>query len=407
MFYFLSKAIDFLIMPLSIVFFILIYSFLTKSNRRRKLALGFGIASLALASNSYLVTKAINAWEPKFVNLAEVKKTYDVGILLSGGLITMSTPRQDHPAMGNHGDRLLQTYLLYKHGKIRKILITGTSGEMQMTRKVGETLLALLGRTVSPSVVSQVAKTLDAAVAAFHRRPLSNRYQALMLDGVVLARKTGAGALRRPVLVALGLRPDGRKEIIDFRLAGSESAAEWERFLTDLHHRGLTGQGLDMICVDGGKGLLAALPIVLPQIPVQRCWAHKIRNVLDKVRKADQPKVKRALHKIMHAANVPQARSAARRLADRFQAQYPAAVACLRDDLDELLTCFRYKTQADRRAVRTTNAIERRFREVRRRTRPMGTFQDKTSMDRILFAVFTHENKSQGISTPFLLTHNN
>ncbi len=275
------------------------------------------------------------------------------------------------------------------------------------TRKVGETLLALLGRAVSATTVSQVAKTLDAAVAAFHRRPLANRYQALMLDGVVLARKTGAGALRRPVLVALGLRPDGKKEIIDFRLAGSESALEWERFLSDLYRRGLTGEGLDMICVDGGKGLLKALPIVLPQIPVQRCWAHKIRNVLDKVRKADQPKVKRALHKIMHAANVPQARSAARRLADRFEAQYPAAVACLRDDLDELLTCWRYKTDDQRRAVRTTNAIERRFREVRRRTRPMGTFQDRTSMDRILFAVFTHENKSQGVSTLFLMTHNN
>jgi transposase-like protein len=95
------------------------------------------------------------------------------------------------------------------------------------TRKVGETLLALLGRSVSPSTVSQVAKTLDAAVAAFHRRPLQDRYQALMLDGVVLARKTGAAALRRPVLVALGLRHDGKKEIIDFRLAASESAAEW------------------------------------------------------------------------------------------------------------------------------------------------------------------------------------
>ena len=57
--------------------------------------------------------------------------------------------------------------------------------------------------------------------------------------------------------------------------------------------------------------------------------------------------------------------------------------------------------------MRTTNAIERRFREVRRRTRPMGVFQDKTSMDRILFAVFTHENKMQGLSTPFLVTHNN
>jgi putative transposase len=257
------------------------------------------------------------------------------------------------------------------------------------------------------ATVSQVAKTLDAAVAAFHRRPLHNRYKALMLDGVVLARKTGAGALRRPVLVALGLRHDGKKEIIDLRLAASESAAEREQFLADLYRRGLTGEGLDMICVDGGAGLLAALPSVFHAIPVQRCWAHKIRNVLDKVRKADQPKVKRALHKIMNAANAPAARAAARRFADRFENRYPAAVACLRNDLDELLTCFRYKAEAERRAVRTTNAVERRFREVRRRTRPMGTFQDKTSMDRILFAVFTHENRSQGVSTPFLLTQNN
>jgi transposase-like protein len=274
------------------------------------------------------------------------------------------------------------------------------------TRKVGETLLAILGRPVSPATVSQVAKTLDTAVTAFHRRPLANRYKVLMLDGVVLARKTGAGALRRPVLVALGLRPDGKKEVIDFRLAASESAAEWEKFLADLYRRGLTGEGLDMICVDGGSGLLAALPNILHGIPVQRCWAHKIRNVLDKVRKADQPSAKRALHKLMNAPMQAAARSAARRFADRFQRDYPAAVTCLRNDLDELLTCFRYKSEDQRRKVRTTNAIERRFREVRRRTRPMGTFQDKTSMDRILFAVFTHENKSQGVSTPFLLTQN-
>ena len=275
------------------------------------------------------------------------------------------------------------------------------------TRKVGETLLAILGQKVSPSTVSRVAKTLDAAVAAFHRRPLKDGYTALMLDGVVLARKTGAGALRRPVLVALGLRPDGKKEIIDFRLAGSESAAEWERFLSDLFRRGLTGEGLDMICVDGGAGLLAALPTVFPAIPVQRCFAHKIRNILARIKKADQPAAKRALHKVMNADNAHEARTAARRFKDRFADKYPAAVACLRNDLDELLTCFRYKSPDRRKAVRTTNAIERRFREVRRRTRPMGTFQDKTSMDRILFAVFTHENKMQGISTPFLLTHNN
>src|SRR5580658_10269221 len=94
------------------------------------------------------------------------------------------------------------------------------------------------------------------------------------------------GAIKRPVLVALGLRPDGKKEIIDFHLAQSESAAEWERFLGDLTRRGLIGEGLEMICVDAGSGLLAALPTAYPGVPVQRCWAHKIRNVLAKVRVA-------------------------------------------------------------------------------------------------------------------------
>ncbi len=274
------------------------------------------------------------------------------------------------------------------------------------TRKVGEVLLALLGRPVSAATVSRVAKTLDLSVAAFHRRPLKNAYKALMLDGVVLACKTGAGALRRPVLVALGIRHDGKKEIIDFQLAASESAAEWERFLTALHRRGLTGEGLEMICVDGGQGLLAALPIVYHGIPVQRCWAHKIRNILNKVRVADQQAVKADVHAVMNAPNRRKAETAARRFADAWEDTYPKAVACLRNDLDDLLTCFRYKDLAERKQVRTTNAIERRFREVRRRTRPMGTFKDKTSMDRILFAVFIHENKSQGISTPVSLTHN-
>ena len=93
----------------------------------------------------------------------------------------------------------------------------------------GSPRCSVLGQPVSPDRVSQVAKQLDAAVAAFHRRPLQDQYRVLVLDGVVLRRKTGAGALARPILVALDLRPDGRKEVIDFRLATAESAAERDR----------------------------------------------------------------------------------------------------------------------------------------------------------------------------------
>jgi transposase-like protein len=271
------------------------------------------------------------------------------------------------------------------------------------TRKVGEALLSVLGESVSATTVSRVAKTLDQAVAAFHRRRLHNRYRALVFDGVVLSRKTGAGAIKRPVLVALGVLPDGKKEVIDFRLAKAESETEWLRLLDDLHSRGLTSEGLEITIVDGGLGLLKALPQVYGDVPIQRCWAHKTRNITDKVRAADRESVKRGLRRIYQAATKRRAQSAARRFASRWQDTYPKAVACLRNDLDELLAFFHFKSDTWRRWTRTTNAIERRFREVRRRTRPMGAFQDKTSMERILFAVFIHENKQQGISPLFLV----
>ena len=153
------------------------------------------------------------------------------------------------------------------------------------TRKVGKALFQWIGEPVSASTVSRVAKQLDAEVAAFHRRKLSDNYRVLMFDGVMLSRKTGAGAIRRPVLVVLGIRPDGKKEVLDFRLAAGESQQAWEALLCDLYQRGLTGKSAQLAVLDGGKGLLAALPLVYPHLPVQRCWVHKLRNVLDKVKK--------------------------------------------------------------------------------------------------------------------------
>jgi putative transposase len=274
------------------------------------------------------------------------------------------------------------------------------------TRKVGTALLPILGERVSASTVSRIAKTLDDAVASFHRRRLKNKYRILILDGVVLARKTGAGAIRHPVLVAMGITDEGKKEILDFRLARAESEHHWEIFLTDLYNRGLKGKGMRLIVTDGGKGLINALQTVYPDIPMQRCWAHKTRNITDKVKKADRDAVKRDIRLIYNADSIRQARTAARRFADRWQDRYPKAVDCLKYDLDELLQFLKLGDPDWYKRTRTTNAIERRFREVRRRTRPMGVFSDKTSVERILYAVFSHLNQEQGTSAPFLLTQN-
>lgn len=274
------------------------------------------------------------------------------------------------------------------------------------TRKVAEALLPVLGERISPATVSQIAKQLDTEVEAFHRRKLVDRYRVLMFDGVVIARKTGAGAIRRPVLVVLGVDAAGKKEVIDFRQAPAESQPAWEAFLNGLHQRGLAGERAELIVVDGGAGLLAALPLVYPHVPVQRCWAHKMRNILDKAKKKDREPIKRDLHRIMNADNKASARKNAGRFAQRWGVLYPKALACLKADLDELLTFFAFDDPDWRKRSRTTNAIERCFVEVRRRARPMGVMADRTSVERILYAVFSIINKGQGIATPFPLTHN-
>jgi len=323
---------------------------------------------------------------------------YPRELLTSMGPIELAIPRTRHfSARG-----VLVRYARRERRVDRMILACFLLG--LSTRKVGEALLPILGERVSPTTVSRIAKTLDRAVEAFHRRPLADRYRVLLLDAVVLKNRTGAGAEKRFVLTALGITKDKKKEILDFRLARSESEAEWNAFLTSLFERGLAGPNLEAIGVDGGKGLAAALPLVYPRVRVQHCWAHKVRNITKHIRKADRPKAKQALRRIYDAKTRPLARSAARRFTQRWGKIAPAAVQCLRRDLTDLLTCFRFPDPDWRRLVRTTNAIERRFREVRRRTRPMGVFTDPDSMERILYAVFSYENTRQKAGAPFLLT---
>jgi len=275
------------------------------------------------------------------------------------------------------------------------------------TRKVAHALLPILGEPISASTVSRVARTLDTAVAAFHRRPLSRQYRFLIFDGVVLTRKTGAGAVKRVVLVALGMPPEGQKEVIDFMIAPGESQHAWEAFLTDLFRRGLDAEGVQLLITDGGTGLLAALPLIYPRIPLQRCWAHKTRNVCTYVRKKDHQMVKASLRAISHAHGLMEAQKALGRFKACWQPLYPKAVACLLRDEEELLAFFQIADPDLWPQIRTTNAIERRFREVRRRTRPMGVFSDRTSMERILYAVFSYENAQQGTGTPFLVLTQN
>ena len=290
------------------------------------------------------------------------------------------------------------------------------------TRKVSTALLSLLGERVSATTVSEVAKELEHAVRRYHERRLEDGYRFLFFDGVVLKQKGAAKVQKKIILCVYGVTWEGTKEMIDFLLATSESQNAWEGFLRDLYGRGLEGTRCELITTDGGKGLRNALEVVYPRIPRQHCWAHKTRNVLDKVKRVDQEKVKKDLHRISHGRNRQAATQAYWSFCQKYRETYPAAVNSLESDIDDLLSFYQIKlsgkerwglsTQELQRAqlvlwlkIRTTNLIERAFREVKRRTRPMGVFVNRGSMERILYAVFFHYN-SKGREVPSLLfTH--
>jgi len=261
------------------------------------------------------------------------------------------------------------------------------------TREVGDVLAPLLGEAYSAQTVSNIARELNQAVQQFHQRPLRDDYVYLFLDGVVLkVRNLAAKVCRRTVLVAYGLLPDGRREIIDYQIAPGESEIAWSEFLQHLFLRGLQGQNLKLIVTDGGTGLRAALPLVYPRIPLQLCWAHKLRNIAEKVRRKESSCVAEAAA-IYRAANKSEAQRAFRTWQQHWQSQRPRAVACLERDLDFLLNFFEVP-EAHWKKVRTTNVIERAFREVRKRTRPMSSFSNLESCDRIIYGVLSHLNSS-------------
>jgi len=270
---------------------------------------------------------------------------------------------------------------------IRQAFLRGIS-----TRQVGRVVATLTGEAVSAQTVSKLTRVLDRAVEAFHQRRLPDDCAYLVLDGVWLKVRRAFGPQRVLLLVAYGIRRDGTRELLAFTRAKSESQAGWEGLLNDLFQRGLRGRQLQLVITDGCPGLARALETVYPRVRHQRCWVHKMRNILEKVKRRDEKQVKAEAQKIYVAANLACAKRAFERFRFHWRSRYPAMVRQLERDLPELLQVFAFPRHLWRK-LRTTNIIERCFVEVRRRTRPMVVFTNVASVDRIIYAIFSRFNE--------------
>lgn len=262
------------------------------------------------------------------------------------------------------------------------------------TRRVEEVLAPLLDRgSVSATTVSTITKRLDGLVTSYHNRRLEDEYKYVIFDGINVNTKSPVYKVRRVVLVAYGIKGDGKREIIDFQLAKhGESENAWQSFLNSLYWRGLKGEKLKMAVIDGNKGLRSALDFVYPTVLIQRCWVHKMRNVAKRLPEKVREECISEARSIYSQEEYNDAVYSFKKWAYKWRQIVPDAVKCIEEDLEELLNFYKQPFQLWKK-LRTTNIIERVFREVRRRTRPMSCFNNRESVERIIFAILTRQNK--------------
>ena len=244
------------------------------------------------------------------------------------------------------------------------------------TGDFSEALEALVGpeaKGLSANVVTRLTESWRREHDAWNRRDLSDRnYVYFWADGIHFNIRLEED--RQCILVLMGARADGSKELIGILDGYRESEQSWHELLTGLKARGLS-TAPKIAVGDGALGFWAALRKVFPKTHEQRCWVHKTANVLNKLPKSLQPKAKSDLHDIWMAETREDARKAFDLFVEKYEAKYPKAVHCLKKDRDVLLAFYDFPAEHWIH-LRTTNPIESTFATVRlrhRRTKGNGS----------------------------------
>ena len=256
------------------------------------------------------------------------------------------------------------------------------------TRRIEDVSEILWGSSVSAATVSNLNERAFEAVEAWRSRPLERAYPYVYVDGIYLKRSWGGSYENVAVMVAIGVNDDGYREVIGAAEGFTESAECWREFLSWLKSRGLRG--------------VRMFTEVFPEAAYQRCTVHFYRNVLAKVPRSKRPKVA-AMLKAVHAMESREA-SEAKALevaAGLEKSRLGEAAKVVREGYAETLTYTRFPREHWRR-IRTNNAIERLNREIRRRTRVVGTFPDGKSALMLVTARLKYVAESEWGSRRYL-----
>lgn len=252
---------------------------------------------------------------------------------------------------------------------------------------------------LSRSAVSEVTEQLWAEYETFATRDLSEFELAyLFIDGV--AERLHPGQKKDAVLCAWGIDLDGKKHLLSLTPGTKEDAACVTEFLQDMKRRGLRDPLL--VTTDGAGGLIRAVEEVFPRADRQRCLVHKMRNLQNKVPEDRWPTFHEHVRACYQAPSLAVARALREEVAEQFESDLPAAVACFEDDFEACVAHLRFPLN-HRRTIRSTNLLERLFGEERRRTKVMPhAFGERPLLKLMFAAVIRASAKWRGIKmTPF------
>ncbi len=291
-------------------------------------------------------------------------------VTLGAGTVELAPPRVNDKRVGGgvrqrFSSKLLPPWMRKSpnvSGVLPLLYLRGLS-----TGDFREALSSLLGEDgagLSASSISRLCEQWGAEYAAWRKRPLEEAdYVYLWADGVHFDVRLEEDRLA--VLVLVGVKRDGTKEVLALEDGYRESTESWSALLRDLKKRGLKAPVLAV--GDGALGFWAALGEVWPETKEQRCWVHKIANVLDKLPKRLQARAKKQLHEMMYAPSREECGEEKAKFLSEFSAKYPKAVECLERDWERMLTFFDFPAEHWMH-LRTTNPIESGFATVKHRT---------------------------------------
>lgn len=244
----------------------------------------------------------------------------------------------------------------------------------------------------SDDLLKRVAGELDEQTKTFQNRPLVGDYQYLYLDAAWAKDIVGVNATRICIMTALGVTYSGQKEILGFERMSTENEANWRGFLSRLKERGLVPARLELVVSDEHGGLKNAISEVLGDVAHQLCWAHRMRNVRKAVAAADRKEVVAGLQLVYLAKHLVAAKQAFKKWVARWSEKYPNLVASVEEDLGYLLA-FYVCDSLHWEYLRTSNPIERVFRELRRQQFGCGAFANPKACNRAVFRIFSWLNR--------------